>query len=107
MITQEDILKAAIDLCTTEEQEEWLKDYGIHCFLDGASWRIESIWHNTSEIPEYRKDCLVEYKDGDGNVRTRIDWRSEYEWVNACHYDRILRWAYLEDLLPDRKEEEK
>ena len=73
-------------------------------FSDGARWRIENAWHDTCEIPEPEKDCLVEYKDGGGNVFARLDWRSEYEWVNACHYDRILRWAYVSDLLPDGKE---
>lgn len=40
-MTNDDIKKAAIELCTTETQEEWLRDYGIHCFLDGARWRID------------------------------------------------------------------
>ena len=61
-------------------------------------------WHNTCDIAEPGKDCLVEHMDGDGNVCIRIDWRSEYEWVNACHYDKILRWAYVSDLLPYGKE---
>ena len=74
-------------------------------FIKGASWRIESVWHDTCEIPEPGKDCLVEYKDGDGNVCARLDSRSEYEWVNACHYDKIIRWAYVSDLLPDGKED--
>lgn len=38
MITHEQTVEAAKQLCTTETQEEWLKDYGIHCFLDGARW---------------------------------------------------------------------
>ena len=95
--------------------ETWLEEEifnafhqaSIKPFVDGAQWRINSVWHDTSEIPEPGKDCLVEYKDGDGNVCARLDWRSEYEWVNACHYDKILRWAYIDDLLPDGKEETK
>lgn len=75
-----------------------------YMFIYGAHWRINSVWHKPCDIAEPGKDCLVEHMDGDGNVCLRIDWRSEYEWVNACHYDRILRWAYVADLLPDRKE---
>ena len=75
-------------------------------FIAGAHWRINSVWHNTCDIAEPGKDCLVEHMDGDGNVCIRIDWRSEYEWVNACHYDKILRWAYISDLLPDGKEDD-
>lgn len=76
-------------------------------FMDGAQWRINSVWHDTCDIAEPGKDCLVEYMDGDGNVCIRIDRRSEYEWINACHYDKILRWAYISDLFPERKEETK
>lgn len=68
-------------------------------------WRINSVWHDTCDIAEPGNDCLVEYMDGDGNVCIRIDRRSEYEWINACHYDKILRWAYISDLIPERKEE--
>ena len=75
-------------------------------FVTGANWRINSVWHNTCDIAEPGKDCLVEHMDGDGNVCICIDWRSEYEWVNACHYDKILRWAYVSDLLPDGKEDD-
>lgn len=53
-MTQEQIEKAAIELCTSEKQEEWLKDYGINCFLDGARWRINSVWHPISEEPGYK-----------------------------------------------------
>lgn len=73
-------------------------------FIAGAQWRINSVWHKPYDIAEPGKDCLVEHMDGDGNVCIRIDWRSEYEWVNACHYDKVLRWAYVTDLLPDGKE---
>lgn len=70
-------------------------------FMVGAEWRINSVWHEPCDIAESGKDCLVECLDGDGNVCIRIDWRSEYEWVQACHYDKVLRWAYIEDLLPN------
>lgn len=78
---------------------------GYDGFIKGAEWRINSVWHKPSDIAEPGKDCLVEHMDGDGNVCIRIDWRSEYEWVHACHYDKILRWAYVSDLLPDGKED--
>lgn len=71
-------------------------------FEAGAEWRINSVWHAPCDIAEPGKDSLVEHMDGDGNVCIRIDWRSEYEWVQACHYDKILRWAYVEDLLPTK-----
>lgn len=45
---KEKIERAAIELCTTEGQEEWVKDYGVSCFMDGARWRINSVWHKPS-----------------------------------------------------------
>lgn len=49
-------------------------EYAVPLFKAGAEWRINSVWHN--------------------------DWRSEYEWVKSCYYNKILRWAYIKDLLP-------
>jgi hypothetical protein len=76
------------------------KDNCREDFITGAEWRINSVWHKPCDIAELGKDCLVEHMDGDGNVCICIDWRSEYEWVKSCHYDKILSWAYIDDLLP-------
>lgn len=119
-----DIKQAAIELCTTEAQEEWLKDYGIHCFLDGASWRIENAWHDMKEeVPqvygEYENKvvpsipCLVRGYLSTGYGYGVRYWNVAYEvWVDEqaddyeCDKDKIEYWAYIADLLPDRKEEE-
>jgi hypothetical protein len=75
-------------------------EYAVPLFKAGAEWRINSVWHKPSDIAEPGKDCLVEHMDIDGNVCICIDWRSEYEWVKSCYYNKILRWAYIKDLLP-------
>lgn len=105
-MNRETIEKAAKDYVMPNERIRPLMEaiFAKEGFINGAHWRINSVWHNTCDIAEPGKDCLVEHMDGDGNVCIRIDWRSKYEWVNACHYDKILRWAYLDDLLPDGKE---
>ncbi len=101
-MTNDNIKKAAIELCTTEAQEEWLKDYGIHCFLDGARWRIDSVWHDMNIMPNFRQlPILVEHKTGSIHF---IDERLSVWAYLKKHY---VRWAYIADLLPDRKEEEK
>ena len=69
-------------------------------FKAGAAWQRNHVWHKPCDIAEPGRDCLVEYMDGHGTVCIRIDRRTEYEWVNASHYDKILRWAYLSDLMP-------
>ena len=118
-MTREQIEKAAIKFAKshyldkygnmnaeiTEDEFDALVCSIAYMFMYGAQWRINSVWHDTCDIAEPGNDCLVEYMDGDGNVCIRIDRRSEYEWINACHYDKILRWAYISDLIPERKEE--
>lgn len=118
---REDIEKAAEECRLTTAQSmgvygqyhsiDECPEHGLSCdelvegsFIKGAEWRINSVWHKPCDIAEPGKDCLVEHMDGDGNVCICIDWRSEYEWVNACHYDKILRWAYIEDLLPNEQQ---
>lgn len=110
---REDIEKAAKDYSIGKTyfrrsvlEEVYAEDHVLrkdNCredFIAGAEWRINSVWHKPCDIAEPGKDCLVEYMDGDGNVCICIDWRSEYEWVKSCHYDKILSWAYIDDLLP-------
>lgn len=93
-MNRETIKSVAEKFCTTQD--------GKNLIRVGVSGYLKSVWHSPCDIAEPGKDCLVEYMDGDGNVCIRIDWRSEYEWVNAFHYDKILRWAYIDDLIPDR-----
>lgn len=113
---EEDIHKAAIELCTTEEQEEWLKDYGIHCFLDGARWRINSVWHTTADKPDFMRLCFLYLSDQmrEGWHIGRVEKQGTnkgkwniYGYFTPALHKYVARWAYIDDLLPDRKEEEK
>lgn len=66
-------------------------------FIDGAEWRINSVWHDINEIPE--------------NGRT-IVLLGKYETImiygpNMMYYKEavimdgsFLKWAYKEDLIP-------
>lgn len=81
-------------------------------FRDGAEWRIESVWHNASEIPEANKRVLVCFENVIGEyVYYRIkgfkpnvlkNWN-----MGNFSLDKVLYWCYLDDLLPERKEETK
>lgn len=96
---REEIEKAAIELCTSEKQEEWLKDYGIHCFLDGARWRINSVWHTISEEPGCGKHILVHFRSGNFN-----SWFASADILSAFKMFEVEEWAYVEDLLPTKDE---
>lgn len=78
---------------------------GEALFIDGAQWRINSVWHDNSVHPGEDCDVLVETKhriivdryDTDYNeLDSGTDWETE-----------VIRWAYASDLLPERKEETK
>ena len=91
--------RAAIELCTTEGQEEWVKDYGVSCFKDGARWRIDSAWHDGAASCEARRKAIVLFENGSAKV---------YEDLRELSVERLWgyvdRFAYLDDLLPERKE---
>lgn len=96
IMDREQIEKAAIEPCTTEGQEEWVKDYGVSCFKDGARWRIDSAWHDGAASCEARRKALVLFDNGSAKV---------YEDLRELSVERLWgyvdRFAYLDDLLPD------
>lgn len=93
-------------------------------FVAGAEWRINSVWHDKSEIPqiygEYKNDlypqipCLVlgHLSTGYGygvrywNVTHQV-WDDEECDDFECKMDAIEKWTYLDDLLPTNEEDEK
>lgn len=68
-------------------------------FMDGAQWRINSAWHDASEKPNGNNKCLVELRiPGRRNPTYKL-------WTLGWENSFVTRWAYIDDLLPDRKEE--
>ena len=94
---QETIEKAA------EEYAKEQGDFGVGLFhavkyfVYGAHWRINSMWHDASEEPRIG-DRIIAIDEDDHIVDVGYFGNS----------DRIMdghRWAYVADLLPNRKEE--
>ena len=111
-MTKEQIEKAANDYIGFPQEI----DEGVgttmrrKAFRDGAEWRIESVWHNASEIPEANKRVLVCFEDVIGEYvyyRIRAFKPNVLKNWNMGNFslDKVLYWAYLDDLLPERKEE--
>ena len=69
-------------------------------FMDGAQWRINSVWHEISECKDVKRKILVEYKNGHFDALPDIRDLKGVE-------DLVARVAYVDDLLPERKEETK
>lgn len=106
-MTQEQIEKAAIEF---SEREYEVSDIDkIHLskgFYCGANWRISSVWHK-AEKPDENKPCLVEYKSpNNGKTRYKVSVYCGYEWKELTHYEHscTIRWAYIEDLLPNKED---
>ena len=68
-------------------------------FEEGANWRINSVWHDASEKPNGNNKCLVELRIPGRRNPTYKLWT--WGWENSF----VTRWAYIDDLLPDRKED--
>lgn len=66
-------------------------------FKAGAEWRINSVWHSPNELPRIKSFVVALYEDGhifSGIVK------------DYCNSVPVKTWAYLDDLLPERKEAE-
>ena len=62
-------------------------------FIAGAQWRINSVWHNMNEKPNGMFVILADFG------------QEEYSLgINLEGMESAKRWAYVSDLLPERKE---
>lgn len=83
-----------------------------YAFVAGAQFRINSVWHDANEIPEANKRVLVCFENVIGEYvyyRIRIFKPNVLKNWNMGNFslDKVLYWCYLDDLLPERKEESK
>ena len=102
---REQIEKAAKETLVNEPVELQATKVGAfqHGFVAGAEWRINSVWHDNSIRPGEDCDVLVETKRGIEMDRYDIDYN---ELDNGTDWESdVIRWAYIDDLLPERKEE--
>lgn len=67
-------------------------------FIEGAEWRINSVWNKNDVTPGY--DCRVLIEDIYGNVYDDKYDADYNEYESAIEQKEIKRWAYIEDLLP-------
>lgn len=67
-------------------------------FRDGAEWRINSVWHDSNEKPNGMFVILIDFG-------TEISPEEFGLGLTADDLDGAKRWAYVSDLLPERKEE--
>ena len=101
----------------SESQHAMAKAQGtVYGFKQGAQWRINSVWHKPSAYgEELKRDVEVIAKTKRGFRFGKFDvvgYSNEYiGFVSTSKLEYalsdVLEYAYLENLLPERKEETK
>lgn len=67
-------------------------------FTAGADWRINSMWHDVQEKPNGMFVIIIDFGDEVGSEEYGLG-------VTSDDLNGAKRWAYVSDLLPERKEE--
>lgn len=68
-------------------------------FRAGAKWRINSVWHDASEIAKQGEHIVVVMESGNfTSLFVTPDIAQIFKKFN------VILWAYSKDLLPERKE---
>ena len=72
-------------------------------FEKGVDWFKHAIWHEASVKPEGNAVILYQWLDDRGTMDVGIDGVfSDVEWAKFVAYNRITKWCYIEDLLPNK-----
>ena len=71
-------------------------------FMDGAQWRINAVWHDRTEKADTSKELIIMYPNGLARI---ILLNPNLTFDGFLLVDMFIKWAYVSDILPDRKEE--
>ena len=77
----------------------------MKAFIGGAQWRINSVWHDLpNDLPQKENTWILLELIFEGRlVYLPVEWVNDGEEISK----QVTRWAYIDDLLPERKEETK
>lgn len=71
-------------------------EFAVPLFKAGAEWRINSVWYDASETPQHSGMLIAIKQDG----TPIVCGPNNSNWKIAVRIFHIVRWAYIEDLLP-------
>jgi hypothetical protein len=97
-MTREDIEKAALKGVEEYVNSGNLKGFrGSYCkgFMEGAKWRINSVWHDANEMPDLGEAIIVE-------LFGKVWDYGTYDVSDAIHPK--AKWAYMNDLIPSKED---
>lgn len=108
-MTREQIEQAAIKKLPYSDEECSDSNYTLgknvgfkRGFIAGAQWRINSVWHNLpNDLPKKENTWILLELIFEGRlVYLPVEWVNDGEGAPK----QAIRWAYIDDLLPERKE---
>lgn len=101
-MTQQEIDKAATDSCVIENSifNPSLIPYYEQGFKDGSKWRIDSVWHDSNEKPVLNEFFVYQTDNGEWETDCLLKDRWDLYVVST----KLIRWAYMKDLIPDKEE---
>lgn len=106
-MTRETIENAAKETLVNEPVELQATKVGVfqRGFITGAQWRINSVWHDLpNDLPQKENTWILLELIFEGRlVYLPVEWVNDGEGAPK----QAIRWAYIDDLLPERKEETK
>lgn len=69
-------------------------------FCVGAEWRINSVWHDSKEKPVLNEFFVYQTDNGEWETDCLLKDRWDLYVVST----KLIRWAYMKDLIPDKEE---
>ena len=84
-----------------------VKELVRKAFIEGAQWAdnniyLSSLWNDSNIVPYSNKSILYLTKNGKMGVIKAIK-SNNWDWYVADKYS-IVKWAYVDDLLPNSKQ---
>ena len=103
-MNKEQIEKAAKETLVNEPVELQATKIGTfqRGFVAGAEWRINSVWHDRTEKADTSKELIIMYPNGSARI---ILLNPNLTFDGFLLVDMFIKWAYVSDILPERKEE--
>lgn len=101
-MTNEDIKSGKRFIEAGENNPVGVNESGLYHdgFVDGANWRINSVWHDASEAPQHSGMLIAICKDG----KAVLCGPNNSNWKTAVKIFRIVKWAYIEDIIPNMED---
>ena len=104
---KEDMMKAATlyadDVCKGPRYRWGHEQFAMVDFIEGAKWRIDSVWHDRAEKADTSKELILMYS----NCSVRVTLLNpNLTFDGFLSVDMFIKWAYVSDLLPEREEDE-